>query len=140
LVAAFLYAQLEEAEKIILARWKVYMRYQAGLQSLQNRGRIQIPHLQEKLTGNGHLFYILTTGPDERSRLISYLKKRNIAALFHYIPLHSSPAGKKLGRVSGDMMITNDVSQRLLRLPLYYEMQISDIDRVVDAINQFYSR
>lgn len=138
LVGAFLYAQLEQAEKIIAARSKIYHQYHTGLKPLQDRGCLQIPLLQEKVTGNGHLFYILTAGLEERTRLIRHLKERNINALFHYIPLHSSPAGQKLARVSGTMKVTDDISQRLLRLPLYYEMKTNDVDRVIEAINQFY--
>jgi len=138
LVGAFLYAQLEQAEKIIAARSDIFHRYHAGLKPLQDQGYLQIPLSQEKMTGNGHLFYIMVVGLEERARLIRYLKERKIDALFHYIPLHSSPAGQKLGRVSGGMKVTDDTSQRLLRLPLYYEMKASDVDRVIEAINHFF--
>jgi len=138
LVGAFLYAQLQQGEKIIATRSDIYHQYHAGLKPLQDRGCLELPLLHENVTGNGHLFYILTAGLEERRQLIRHLKERNIDALFHYIPLHSSPAGKKLGRVSGGMKITDDISLRLLRLPLYYELKTSYVDRVIEAINQFY--
>ena len=138
LVGAFLFAQLEQAEKIIATRSKIFKRYHTGLKPLQDQGYLQIPLPQDQLTGNGHLFYIMVAGLEERVRLIQYLKEKKIDALFHYIPLHSSPAGQKLGRVSGGMKVTDDTSQRLLRLPLYYEMKTTDVDRVIEAINQFY--
>ena len=140
LVGAFLYAQLEQAKKIITGRSKTFQRYYTGLKPLKDQGYLQIPLSPDQLTGNGHLFYIMVSGLEERSRLTRYLKERNIDALFHYIPLHSSPAGQKLGRVYGSMKVTDDTSQRLLRLPLYYEMKTTDVDRVIEAINQFYKK
>jgi dTDP-4-amino-4,6-dideoxygalactose transaminase len=89
---------------------------------------------------NGHLFYIITRSLEERTRLIQHLKKEGILAVFHYVPLHSSPAGMKYGRASGDMRVTDDISNRLLRLPLYYEMREEDLDRVVACVKGFYSK
>jgi dTDP-4-amino-4,6-dideoxygalactose transaminase len=87
---------------------------------------------------NGHLFYIIIRSTEERTRLIQHLRRKGILAVFHYVPLHSSPAGMKYGRPAGDLSVTEDISGRLLRLPLYYEMKDEDVDTVIDAVKQFY--
>ena len=97
-----------------------------------------LPYIEPGSTSNGHIFYIITRSLDERTQLIEYLKKNGILAVFHYVPLHSSPAGTRYGRVSGDMKTTNDLSNRLLRLPLYYEMTDEDVTNVVKTIEKFY--
>lgn len=138
LIGAFLYAQLEQAEKIIAVRYKIYRYYYEGLKHLCERELIRLPFTDEDCMNNGHMFYIITRSREERSELIAYLKERSIWALFHYIPLHSSPAGIKYGRVSGKMTVTDDISERILRLPMYYEMHNDEIDRVVQALEGFY--
>lgn len=138
LVGAFLYAQLEEAEKIIEARRLIFNRYFELLGPLEEKGLIQLPFVRGGCTSNGHIFYIITRSLNERMRLINYLKEHGILAVFHYIPLHSSPAGMKYGRVSGEIGVTNDISDRLLRLPLYFEMSDEDIERVVEVVCGFY--
>jgi len=87
---------------------------------------------------NNHIFYIITHSSEERSKLIAFLKERAIWALFHYVPLHSSPAGMKYGRVSGEMKVTDYISERILRLPMYYEMTDGEIERVVGSLEEFY--
>jgi len=138
LVGAFLYAQLEEAEKIIGARRRIFQRYYDLLQPLEEKGFLRLPTLDDTCINNGHIFYIITRSLKERMQLIEYLKTRGILAIFHYIPLHSSPAGEKYGRVSGEMSITNDLGERVLRLPMYYEMSNEDVDRVVKELLRFY--
>jgi len=140
LVGAFLYAQLEEAEKIIAARCRIFQRYSELLQPLEEQGLLRLPTLDETCVNNGHIFYIITLSPRERRELIEHLKSKGILAIFHYIPLHSSPAGIKYGRVSGEMGVTNDLSERVLRLPMYYEMSNEDVDRVAGEIENFYLR
>lgn len=140
LIGAFLYAQLEEADKIIDKRKSIFNLYLKGLTELQTQGLIKLPVAQITNTENGHIFYILTRSLAERSELIEHLKSHAISAVFHYVPLHSSSAGKKYGRVSGSMTVTNEVSDRLLRLPLYYEMTDADVARVINGIHLFYSR
>ncbi len=142
MTAAFLYAQLEQAETIIQKRRGICDHYRARLAPLEKKGLIRLAH-GESASGsshNGHIFYIITGAMEERSGLITCLRNENIHAVFHYIPLHSSPAGKKFGRVAGDLKHTQDLSQRVLRLPLYYEMSLDDVDRVADVISSFYSR
>ncbi|WP_321413374.1 dTDP-4-amino-4,6-dideoxygalactose transaminase [uncultured Desulfobacter sp.] len=140
MTAAFLYAQLEQAEVIIQKRRELCDHYRVRLGLLEEKGLIRLAH-GESASGshNGHIFYMITRDLDERSRLITCLGNENIHAVFHYIPLHSSPAGKKFGRVSGDLKHTQDLSERVLRLPLYYEMSLDDVDRVADVICSFYN-
>lgn len=138
LIGAFLYAQLEEAEKIISRRRAIAQRYVDRLRPLEMKGRIQLPYINHPSESNGHIFYILTGSLEERDRLINHLRKNDILAVFHYVPLHSSPAGIKYGRAFGNMPVTDDISDRLLRLPLYYEMTDMEVDIVVDALSSFF--
>ena len=138
IVGAFLYAQLEEAEKIVAVRSNLFERYWRGLEDLQESGLVQLPTVDPMCGCNGHLFFIITHSLRERTRLIEFLRGHGIHAVFHYVPLHSSPAGRKYGRAAGSMCVTDDLSQRIVRLPLYYEMTDEDVDRVVDRVHRFY--
>jgi len=138
LVGAFLYAQLEEAEKIINARNRIFEQYFRHLSPLEEKGAIRLPASEFGNNGNGHIFYIITRSLEERSRLIDYLKQNSIWSVFHYVPLHSSPAGIKYGRTAGTMRITDDLSDRVLRLPLFYEMREEDVEMVADSVKRFY--
>jgi dTDP-4-amino-4,6-dideoxygalactose transaminase len=138
IIGAFLFAQLEQADKIVDTRCRIFNIYWQMLSPLAEKGFIRLPCLEKEGTPNGHIFYILTGSLEERSRLIEYLKMDGIHATFHYIPLHSSPAGSRFGRVSGEMKYTNETSGRILRLPLYYEMKEEEILRVVERIRSFY--
>lgn len=139
LVGAFLFAQLEATEKITAARRRAFAKYHDLLRPLEASGLIKIPAVGLEDYYNGHLFYILTRSLEERSKLIRYLKERNIFAVSHYVPLHSSPAGMKYGRSNGKMRVTDHVSRKLMSLPLYYGITDDDIQRVVDSLKQFYS-
>jgi len=138
LVGAFLYAQFEQADKINVSRCKTFMRYYKELESLEKKGFFRRPFFDDKSTCNGHIFYIITRSPIERDNLIQYLENCGINSLFHYVPLHSSPAGKKFGKFSGKLINTEQISQKLLRLPLYYGMTDDDIDIVIESICNFY--
>jgi dTDP-4-amino-4,6-dideoxygalactose transaminase len=138
LIGAFLYAQFEHAEKIIATRCRIFKRYERLLKPLEEKELIRLPYIDDLCICNGHIFYIITQSLDERNRLIEYLKKNGIVAVFHYVPLHSSPAGMRFSRSSGSMTVTDDLSARLLRLPMYYEMSDAEVDRVVESINEFY--
>ena len=140
IISAFLYAQLEQAEKIISVRTELFNRYMLKLQPFVHDELLRLPYVWDGCACNGHIFYIITRSLEERGRLINYLEERGINAVFHYVPLHSSPAGCKYGRIGSDMVVTNDLSDRVLRLPLYYEMTIEDVDRVVNALEEFYGR
>jgi dTDP-4-amino-4,6-dideoxygalactose transaminase len=138
LTAAFLYAQLEEAERIIAKRCQIHRRYLELLQPLAECGHIRLPGSSWDCAQNGHIFYVLTESPDARNDLLRHLRQAGIHAVFHYVPLHSSPAGKRFCRSVGEMAVTDRVSDQLLRLPLFYEMREEEVNRVVAEIFAFY--
>ena len=138
LVGAFLYAQLEQAEKIMVSRYRIFQQYINLLRPLEEKGAIRLPTGESSENGNGHIFYIIVDSLEERGQLIDYLMQNGIVSVFHYVPLHSSPAGTKYGRVSGEMIVTDNISDRVLRLPMYYEMSDDEIDRVVKVVEGFY--
>jgi len=141
MTAAFLLVQLELAQQINGRRKEIFQRYETALQPLANAGKIQLPAFNPKIgIHNGHLFYLLTHTPEDRSRLIKHLKDSGIYAIFHYIPLHSSPAGKKFGRIDGPLPHTESISERLVRLPLFYEMTDAEVESVVNAIELFFKK
>ncbi len=139
IIAAFLFAQLEMAETINTARCRLLEHYTERLRPLEQKGRILLPATEVQGTCNGHIMYIVTGSLEERTRLIAFLRQREISGVFHYVPLHSSVMGRKMCRTHGAMTITDDISDRLLRLPMYYEMQTEDADVVVGAIHDFYA-
>lgn len=138
LIGAFLYAQLEQAENINTVRNLIFNRYLNSLRPLEDKGLVRLPVVGNECLSNGHIFYIITQSLKERDRLIKYLNENYIDSVFHYVPLHSSPAGMKYGRTSGSLDVTNDISERLLRLPMFYGMTDKEVDRVVDKVNNFY--
>jgi len=135
LIGAFLYAQLEHAQIITQERIHICHQYHSLLSNLEKEGSIQLP----TQIGNGHLFYILTRSLEERTQLMQYLKKSEIGAVFHYIPLHSSPAGEKYGRIASNMQVTNKISDIILRLPVYYGLKKHEIEYVAERIQTFYN-
>ncbi len=137
LVSAFLYAQLERANEITAQRCRICSAYAEQLAPLEQAGKLRLPHFDAD--SNGHMFYILLDSLDTRTALIAHLKAQEIYPVFHYVPLHSSPAGRKYGRVSGSMQETDDLNVRLLRLPLHYEMEDADVARVSSAIRDFFA-
>jgi dTDP-4-amino-4,6-dideoxygalactose transaminase len=139
LVGAFLCAQLEHSDEINAARCRIFDLYCEHLRPLEQQGRLRLPFIPSDCTANGHLFYIIIGSLEERTRLIDYLKSKGILAVFHYVPLHSSPGGRRFGRVRGDMSVTDSISDRLLRLPLYYGMSDEDVGRVASAVSGFYA-
>lgn len=136
--AAYLWAQLSVEEKIYNNRMESWNQYWSGLQVLKEAGKIELQTIPEECRHNAHMFYIKAKDLDERTRLITYLKEQGIQAVFHYIPLHTAPAGKKYGEFRGEDIYTTKESERLLRLPLYYGMDSSDIKYIVDKIKHFY--
>ena len=136
--AAYLYAQLEKAEVIFEDRMRTWNIYYDAMKELAGWGRIDLPFVPKECKHNAHMFYIKTKDLDERTELIGYLKERKIGGVFHYVPLHSSPAGRRYGWFSGEDIFTTRESERLLRLPLYYGMVESDTYEVVETIKDFY--
>lgn len=136
--AAYLMAQLDQADAINharLARWEQYYRL---LSPLAAEGRIELPVIPEGCVHNAHMFYIKTRDLEERQALIQALREQGILAVFHYIPLHSSPAGRKFGRFHGEDRYTTRESERLLRLPMYYSLTEENVNDVVSVIEEFY--
>ncbi|MGB5306920.1 MAG: dTDP-4-amino-4,6-dideoxygalactose transaminase [Gammaproteobacteria bacterium] len=139
MLAAFLYAQLEHMDEITDRRRALCERYYQRLEPLASRGLIRLPIVSEDCESNYHMLYILVRDNAIRSDLIKYLKQKSILAVFHYIPLHTSPVGQSMGYKKGMFPVTEELSERLLRLPLYYELKEEEIDLVVDSIYTFYS-
>ncbi len=136
--AAYLYAQLEEIEKIQNNRLKIWQKYYDSLKVLQDQNKITLPFVPEYCEHNAHIFYFITKSLEERTELISYLKQNEIQAVFHYIPLHSSPAGQKFGRFCGKDEVTTAYSLRLVRLPLYFGLSEQEQNKVIETVLDFY--
>ena len=132
--AAYLWAQLELAEEITKDRMRSWELYRELLQPLEDRGFVELPFIPGECTHNAHMFYIKAADLEERTRLTAFLKQAGIQAVFHYIPLHSSPAGKRFGRFSGEDRYTTRESERLLRLPLYYGLKEQQVQEVAARI------
>lgn len=137
--AAYLYAQLEQAQHIFDDRMNSWNHYYEALKPLADKGAIDLPVIPEGCQHNAHMFYIKAKDLEERSALIDHLKRRGIHAVFHYIPLHSSPAGQLLGRFQGEDRYTTKESERLVRLPMYYGLREEDADAVINAIQDFWN-
>lgn len=135
--AAYLYAQLLEADRINKKRLQIYDFYQKQLKPLADAGYIEQPHVPEYAVHNAHMYYIKVRDMEVRTRLIEYLREREIMCVFHYIPLHSAPAGIKYGRFHGEDRFTTKESERLMRLPMFYNMELTQAAEVVKAIMEF---
>ncbi len=136
--AAYLWGELEAAEKIYEDRMRSWELYRDRLSVLAEKGCIELPFVPEYCVHNAHMFYIKTKDISERTELIRYLKENGIGAVFHYIPLHSSDAGKRYGRFHGEDRYTTRESERLLRLPMYYGLEMDDIYKIADCVCRFY--
>lgn len=134
--AAFLWAQIQHAEEILGRRMAIWLAYHERLASLEVAGALRRPTVPVDHRHNAHMYYILLEDRDSRDRLIQTLERQNIYALFHYIPLHSAPAGERFGRATDELPVTDRISERLLRLPFWVEMSEPDIDRVCRAIEE----
>jgi dTDP-4-amino-4,6-dideoxygalactose transaminase len=135
--SAFLYAQLEQMEPISERRRAIYYRYQDGLASLEHEGLLRLPRIPADCDSNYHLFHILLADTETRDGLMAHLRQKGILAVFHYVPLHSSPMGQKFGYREGDLPVTESVSRRLLRLPFYHDLTEDEQARVVAEIRTF---
>lgn len=136
--AAYLWAELEEADKINENRLASWNHYYEGLSELSEQGKIDLPVVPEGCEHNAHMFYIKAKDLEERTRLISFMKEQGVGCVFHYIPLHSAPAGRKFGRFYGEDVYTTRESERLMRLPMYYGLEAEQIDYVIEKIKEFY--
>lgn len=136
--AAYLYAQLERAEEINANRMASWDKYYDELKPLAGAGKIELPVIPEGCVHNAHMFYIKTRDIQERTAFISFMKENDICCVFHYIPLHTAPAGQKYGRFSGEDKYTTSESERLVRLPMYYGLTDEDHQKVCEKIKEFY--
>lgn len=137
LQAAYLWAQLEAAEQINQRRLTLWNQYYQALLPLEQQGRLLLPSVPENCTHNAHMFYIRLANNSVRSRLIDWMKEADILAVFHYIPLHSSPAGQQYGRFHGSDRFTTVESERLLRLPLFYNLSDNNQKTVIGSLMSF---
>lgn len=136
--AAYLYAQLEQADDINKDRITTWNRYYNGLYKLKEEGRIDLPYIPSECEHNAHMFYIKLSDLEERTKMINYLREKGIYAVFHYIPLHSSLAGKLYGEFVGADVYTTKESERLLRLPLFYGLKTELTDYIIDCVKSFF--
>lgn len=136
--AAYLWPQLEQADEINCDRLKSWTHYHEALKSLEDAGKLELPVIPAECDHNAHMFYVKVKDVTVRSQLINFLKENEIAAVFHYVPLHTSPAGKKFGIFFGEDRYTTKESERLLRLPMYYGLQDWEIDEVCVRVYDFF--
>lgn len=134
LIAAFLWAQLEEAQAITDTRLAAWERYHAALAPLEQAGLLRRPVVPEHCQHNAHMYYVLLALDIDREAVLNSLKQAGVHSVFHYVPLHSSPGGLRYGRTHGDMRVTDMQSERLVRLPLWYGLTAQDQQRITDAL------
>lgn len=137
--AAYLWAQLEMADEINSNRLTTWNAYFEALKPLADAGKVKLPTVPESCEHNAHMFYILCRDLSERTALLQYMKAKGIGCVFHYIPLHSAPAGRKYGRFNGEDQFTTANSDRLVRLPMYYGLSAEDRQTVIDSLLSFYN-
>ena len=137
--AAYLMAQLDAADEIFEDRIRSWNLYYELLKPLADEGKIVLPYIPENCTHNVHMFYVKAKDLEERSALLSFLKENGIQSVFHYIPLHSAPAGEKFGRFHGEDKYTTKESDRLLRLPMYYRLTADEVEYIVEQVKAFYA-
>jgi dTDP-4-amino-4,6-dideoxygalactose transaminase len=138
--AAFLWAQLEAADALVQRRLAIWNRYRDAFAGLERDGAVRMPRIPAGAVHNGHLFYLLLPDGDIRDRFIADLGREGVHAVFHYVPLHSSPAGRALGRAAGPLDVTTRVSEQLVRLPLWAGMEDADVERVIDVARRALER
>jgi dTDP-4-amino-4,6-dideoxygalactose transaminase len=137
ITAAFLWAQMQEAEAITARRVAIWNRYQTTFKSLEQSERLRLPVVPVDCNHNAHMYYILLRDLAERTEFIQEMSRNGINCVFHYVPLHSSPAGQRYGRVHGSLEITNMQTERLVRLPIFFQLSESQQDRITDAVKKF---
>jgi dTDP-4-amino-4,6-dideoxygalactose transaminase len=138
--AAYLWAQLEVAEEINNDRLRIYDAYYNAFKYLEEAGKLELPIVPQGCVHNAHMFFLKCRSLEERTALINYLKDNDILAVFHYVPLHSAPAGVKFGRFHGEDVYTTAESDKLVRLPMYYKLTQEDQEKVIAAVKAFYAQ
>lgn len=137
ITAAFLWAQMQEADAITTRRLAIWNRYHAAFERFEPTGRIRRPMVPADCDHNAHMYYLLLRDLSDRTAFISAMKQHEISCVFHYVPLHSSPAGQRYGRPHGSLNVTDLQSERLVRLPMFFELSEALQDRVVDALTKW---
>lgn len=137
IIAAYLYSVLEIASTIQAKRIQVWKKYYEEFEEFEKRGIIRRPIIPNDCTNNAHMFYLLFNNLKTRTEFINYLKQNDILSVFHYIPLHNSPAGEQYGRYVGDMSVTNKISDTLVRLPMFYDLNIEELNKVIQISKNF---
>jgi dTDP-4-amino-4,6-dideoxygalactose transaminase len=140
MLAAYLWAQLQQADRINDNRLATWARYRAALEPLADRGRIDLQHIPESCVHNAHMFYLKCRDLADRTAFIAHMRKCDVQCVFHYIPLHSAPAGLKFGEFVGEDRYTTRESERLVRLPLYFDLSPADADHVIEAALDYFER
>ena len=138
--AAYLWAQLEKADEINENRLQSWNRYNEAFKELAEAGKIELPTIPEECVHNAHMYYVKLKDLEDRTKFIAYMKEAGVQCTFHYIPLHSAPAGQKFGIFSGNDEHTTSESDRLVRLPLYYQLSDEDQSRVIMSIKNFFEK
>jgi dTDP-4-amino-4,6-dideoxygalactose transaminase len=136
LTAAFLYAQLEAGEAVTKRRLQAWDRYHALLAPLEARGALRRPRVPQDCAHNGHIYFVLMPDAAAREAMLKRMAAERVAAVMHYVPLHSAPAGRRFGRAAGELPLTDDLSARLIRLPLHPQLTDAEQDRVVEVLAQ----
>ena len=136
--AAYLWAQLEIADEINEDRLSTWKKYDESLRPLEKEGKLQLPVIPKDLVHNAHMYYVKLSDLSERTAFISHLKENGVQSAFHYVPLHSAPAGKKFGRFFGEDIFTTKESERLTRLPMYYGITDEDVSKVIKTVKEFF--
>ncbi len=138
--AAYLWSQLLHADEINQDRLASWNRYNKAFLPLEKAGLVELPVIPDECEHNAHMYYLKCKDIDERTKLIKFLKEKGVAAVFHYVPLHSAPAGKKFGRFAGEDEFTTKESERLVRLPMYYRLSEDDQKQVIESVLSFYNK
>ncbi len=138
--SAFLYGQLELRDSIAARRREIYACYQFHFQRLEDEGLLRLPRIPDGCETNYHMFYLLLPDLKTRTELIAHLKEQGILAVFHYVPLHTAPVGQQYGYRDGDLPVTEDLSERLVRLPFYHDLTEQDQMEVVNEVTRFITR
>lgn len=136
--AAYLWAQLENIDIIQKKRLSVWNRYKEGLSELEKKEYIEFGAIPDECTNNAHMFYIKVRDLENRTDLLKFLKENGIQAVFHYVPLHSAPAGRKFGRFNGEDRYTTKESERLIRLPLFYSITDEEVEYIIEKLKAYY--
>ena len=135
---AYLFSQLECAGEINARRIKLWNRYYGELEDLQDKGKLELPYIPDECQHNAHMFYIKVRDLNERTKLLEYLAEHGIKAVFHYVPLHTSAAGKKFGEFTGEDRYTTSESDRLIRLPMFFALKEEEVSYISDTVHKFF--